>query len=57
MIDTAALQAQTQRLQAALMQRRLWPANDNDPPDPPPALSQRLPRDDWRIIKAFGAAA
>jgi len=56
-IDTAALQAQTQRLQAALMQRRLWPANDNDPPDPPPALSQRLPRDDWRIIKAFGAAA
>lgn len=57
MINAAALLAQTKQLWAALDQRRLLPANDNDPPDPPPATSLRLPRIHWMTVSAFGLAA
>lgn len=57
MIDAATLRAQSQRLQAALTQRRLWPANDNDPPEPPPAISQRLPRVNWSTAQTGSDAA
>lgn len=56
MID-AALRAQAERWRTALAQRRWAAANDNDPREPPPALSLRLPRIDWTTVWAFAAAA
>jgi hypothetical protein len=56
MIDLATIRT-GERTQTALARRRLRPANDNDPPEPPPAIGQRLPRIDWTAVEAYSPAA